>query len=218
MDIQDNLTEIKTVQRYNFDVTNFDDEKRTIEFVFTTNTTDRSNDIVNPKGAILNDFKKNPVFLWSHDKTKQPLGRVIEIEIEEDGSLVGTVEFWRNNIDPAYWSEADKVAVSVYEQYKNKFLNAVSIAFKPIDYKFNKQRGGMDYNTYSITEISAVTVPDNPNALRVGKSMGIDFDVIKSYCKDTLSKFEEFENINMAEDIIKSIKTELIIKNIKEMV
>ena len=112
MDIQDSLTEIKTVQRYNFDVTNFDDEKRTIEFVFTTNTTDRSNDIVNPKGAILDDFKNNPVFLWSHDKTKQPLGRVVEIEIEEDGSLVGTVEFWRNNIDPAYWSEADKVAVS----------------------------------------------------------------------------------------------------------
>ena len=42
--------------------------------------------------------------------------------------------------------------------------------------------------------------------------------LIKSYCKDTLDKFEEFENINMAEDIIKSIKTELIIKNIKEMV
>lgn len=62
MDIQDSLTEIKTVQRYNFDVTNFDDEKRTIEFVFTTNTTDRSNDIVNPKGAILDDLKETLYF------------------------------------------------------------------------------------------------------------------------------------------------------------
>lgn len=217
MDIQDGLQEVSNVQRYNFDVTNYDDEKRTIEFIFTTATADRSNDTVNPRGAILDDFKRNPVFLWSHDKTKQPLGKVIEIEVEEDGSLVGTVEFWRNNIDPAYWSEADKVAVSVYEQYKNKFLNAVSIAFRPIDYKFNKTRGGMDYNTYSITEISAVTVPDNPNALRIGKSMGIDFDVVKSYCRNTLNKFEEYENINIAEDIVKSIQSEILIKNIKEM-
>ena len=92
MDIQDGLSEIKTIQRYNFDVTNFDDEKRTIDFIFTTNTTDRSNDIVNPKGAILDDFKNNPVFLWSHDKTKQPLGRVVEIDIGEDGSLFGKVD------------------------------------------------------------------------------------------------------------------------------
>lgn len=218
MDIQDNITELKTIQRYDFNVTNFDDEKREIQFTFTTNTNDRSNDIVNPKGALVDEYKKNPVFLWSHDKTKQPLGKVIDIYVDNNGSLVGTVQFWRNNIDPAYWSEADKVSVSVYEQYKNKFLNAVSIAFKPIDYKFNKQRGGMDYNTYSITEISAVTVPDNPDALRIGKSMGIDYEVIKSYCRDTLNRLTEFENVNFAKDLLTNIKSEILIKNIKELI
>lgn len=190
MDIQ--IPVINPVQRYNFDVTKFDDSNRTIDFVFTTSDKDRSNDIVNPSGAIIEDYMKNPVFLWSHDKTRQPLGKINNL-ILNDGRLEGTVEFWRNDIDPAYWSEADKMAVSVYEQYKNGFLKAVSISFIPVDYSFNKITGGNDYKTYKITEISAVTVPDNPNALKVGK--GID-----------------------SSDIIDSIKAKLILKTIKERI
>ena len=85
------------------------------------------------------------------------------------------------------------MAVSVYEQYKNGFLKAVSISFIPVDYSFNKITGGNDYKTYKITEISAVTVPDNPNALKVGK--GID-----------------------SSDIVDSIKAKLILKTIKERI
>jgi uncharacterized protein len=190
MDIQ--IPVINPVQRYNFDVTKFDDSNRTIDFVFTTSDKDRSNDIVNPSGAIIEDYMKNPVFLWSHDKTRQPLGKINNL-ILNNGRLEGTVEFWRNDIDPTYWSEADKMAVSVYEQYKNGFLKAVSISFIPVDYSFNKITGGNDYKTYKITEISAVTVPDNPNALKVGK--GID-----------------------SSDIIDSIKAKLILKTIKERI
>ena len=59
MDIQ--IPVINPVQRYNFDVTKFDDSNRTIDFVFTTSDKDRSNDIVNPSGAIIEDYMKNPV-------------------------------------------------------------------------------------------------------------------------------------------------------------
>lgn len=191
MDIQIPL--IQPIQRYNFDVTKFDDSNRTIDFIFSTSDTDRSNDVVNPSGAIIEDFMKNPVFLWSHDKTKQPIGKINNLLINGEGNLEGTVEFWRNNIDPAYWSEADKMAVSVYEQYKNGFLKAVSISFIPVDYTFNKVTGGNNYNTYKITEISAVTVPDNPNALKIGK--GID-----------------------SNELVDSIKAKLILKTIKERI
>ena len=190
MDIQIPL--IQPVQRYNFDVTKFDDSNRTIDFVFSTSDKDRSNDIVNPSGAIIDDFMRNPVFLWSHDKTKQPLGKINNLVLNE-GRLEGTVEFWRNNIDPAYWSEADKMAVSVYEQYKSGFLKAVSISFIPVDYTFNKVTGGNNYNSYKITEISAVTVPDNPNALKVGKGI----------CSN---------------DIVDSIKAKIILNTIKERI
>ena len=190
MDIQ--IPVINPVQRYNFDVTKFDDSNRTIDFVFTTSDKDRSNDIVNPSGAIIEDYMKNPVFLWSHDKTRQPLGKINNLMLN-NGRLEGTVEFWRNDIDPAYWSEADKMAVSVYEQYKNGFLKAVSISFIPVDYSFNKITGGNDYKTYKITEISAVTVPDNPNALKVGKGIN-------------------------SNDIVDSIKAKLILKTIKERI
>ncbi len=40
-----------------------DDEKGGIEFVLTSKVSDRDNDIVEPSGAILDNFKSNPVLI-----------------------------------------------------------------------------------------------------------------------------------------------------------
>lgn len=218
-------------QKYEIDVEAFNDTKREIKFTFATNRVDRSSDVVNPQGAELEDFLKNPVFLWMHDKTIPPIGKVVAIE-KQGSNLIGVVEFWKNDNPPSMWSDSDKLANSIYEQYKNGFLKAVSIAFRPIDATFNRVTGGNNYNRYSITEISAVTVPDNPDALIRAKSMGIDMDIVKSYCEKALKTFGEYssetfhkENSGQnKEEIIKSINNfikdkleiEEIIKKIQE--
>lgn len=207
-------TSSKGVSQLKFDIRDYDDEKRTIDFIFTTPDIDRSNDIVDINGIDIEDFKNNPVFLWVHDKTKQPLGRVVDM-FKEDGVIKGTVEFWRNDLDPAYWSEHDKLALSIYEQYKRGFLKGVSIAFRPVESEFNKGTGGMIYKKIKLTEISAVPVPDNPNALSISKSLAdIDCEIVKKYCEDTLKAFDK----KHADEILKHINDKINAENeVKEI-
>lgn len=199
-------------QKYDINVESFNEEKREIKFTFSTGRVDRSNDIVNPQGAILDDFLKNPVFLWMHDKTIPPIGKVVAIE-KQGNVLIGVVEFWKNSNSPEFWSESDRLANSIYEQYKNGFLKAVSVAFRPVDATYNRETGGNNYNSYTITEISAVTVPDNPDALIRAKSIGIDTEIVKSYCEKTLEIFKQMETSQKEEmsfdEIIKSINEEI---------
>lgn len=209
-------------QKYEIDVEAFNDTKREIKFTFSTSRVDRSNDIVNPQGAILDDYLKNPVFLWMHDKSKPPIGRITAIE-KQGNVLIGVVEFWKNEGEPDTWSESDKLANSIYEQYKNGFLKAVSVAFRPVDAEYNRNTGGNIYNSYVVTEISAVTVPDNPDALIRAKSIGIDMEIVKSYCEEAMKVFNaetSHKEIDLIEEINKiidkQIKIQEIIKSIQE--
>ncbi len=147
-------------------VNNFDDEKRIISFTFSTNGVDRKGDTVNNNKWILDDFLKNPVFLWQHDIKEQPLGKIITLGLDANGNLAGDVEFWYSKRDPLLWSEFDKRADSVYEQYKAGYMRGASVRFMPTKIaNGNNSTGGIDYGEQYLLEISAVSVPDNANAL-----------------------------------------------------
>jgi len=148
-------------------VRGYDDEKRIISFIFSTNSEDRKGDTINNNGWVLDDFNKNPVFLWQHDITEQPLGIIENLRVEE-GDLVGDVVFWRSDRDPALWSDFDKKSDSIYEQYKKGFLKGASVRFKPLDFNpSSTKKNGIDYTKQYLLEISAVSVPDNADALSV---------------------------------------------------
>jgi len=152
-------------QRLKVKVNNVDDEKRILSFTFSSNTSDRKGDTVNNSGWIIDDFIKNPVFLWQHNITEQPLGRIHNLRTE-GVNLVGEVEFWKSNRDPALWSEFDKKADSVYEQYKSGYMKGASVRFKPVDISSGTTKeGGIKYNKQYLLEISAVSVPDHADAL-----------------------------------------------------
>lgn len=191
VELNDVLKPSNSFQKLNFSVDAFDDNSRTIDFIFSTPVEDRSNDTVVVSGIDTSNFLKNPVFLWAHDKTKPPIGKVKDLKVENN-ILKGKVEFWRNPTDPAYWSEYDKLSVMLYEQYKKGFLKGVSIAFIPIEKILNKATGGVIYNKISLTEISAVPVPDNPEALSIGKGFCslADIEIIKSICEETLKSYD----------------------------
>jgi phage head maturation protease len=48
------------------------------------------------------------------------------------------------------------------------FLKACSIGFQPIKWTYNKARDGIDFAEISLIEISAVTLPCDPNAVLDG--------------------------------------------------
>ena len=124
-------------------------------FVLSTPTIDRMNDTIAIDGWELDYYLKNPVVLWSHDAGSLPIGRAKNVRIVGD-RLLGDVQF-------AGTAAAQQVEHLVSE----KILNAVSVGFHPIEFEFNRSRGGVDYKRQSLLEFSICNVGANPQALRL---------------------------------------------------
>lgn len=126
------------------------DEDGTIHAIFSSTREDRHWDVVKQEFD-LSHFKKNPVFLDSHnyDSITAIIGRVSRIKVE-DGKLQGDIEF-------AMFTPLGRHA---YELAKEGYLNATSIGFIPKEFS---EKG--EILKSELLEISAVSVPANPEAL-----------------------------------------------------
>jgi HK97 family phage prohead protease len=137
------------------DVKAVDESARTIRGLATTPAVDRVGDIIDPLGV---KFENPLPFLWQHFHDA-PIGTV-EFEqptkngvkftarlplIEEAGSL-------RDRIEEAW------------QTIKAGLVRAVSIGFRPLEYAFI-DNGGIRYDEIEVYELSAVTIPANPEAL-----------------------------------------------------
>lgn len=126
------------------------DVEGTFHVVFSSAREDRHGDVVYQEFD-LKYFKKNPVFLDSHNygSIEHILGKVSKVGVK-DGKLQGDVLFALDN--PKGLLAAKLAAAG--------FLNATSIGFIPreFDDEFNVLKS-------ELLEISAVSVPANPDAL-----------------------------------------------------
>jgi HK97 family phage prohead protease len=118
--------------------------------IFSTDTEDRHRERVF-QSFDLKAFKKNPVYLDSHNywSIEDIIGRVRSIGVKE-GVLKGVIEFATENPKGAL---AKKLA-------EGGFLNASSIGFIPKEFD---QDGNILKS--ELLEISAVSIPANPEAL-----------------------------------------------------
>jgi len=154
--------------------------ERALNVTITTNDVDRSGDIVEPKGAKLTNFKKNPVVLMAHDYQGLPIGKASDLT-KTDNGITAKVTFPEEGTYP--------LADTVYNLYKQKFMKAWSIGFIPIksedivddeDEKGKDKDGqvihnrGRRFKTWELLEFSACAVPANPHALTNMLSKGID--------------------------------------------
>jgi HK97 family phage prohead protease len=146
---------------------------RKLRFVASTERVGRDGDIIRAKGWDTKTYMKNPVFLWAHDPSQPPIGRVTNVEkVKGDQPrLEAEVEF-------AGPEEGHEFADTVYRLYRRGFLKAVSVGFlvrsfeKPTD----EQRSEMGLGPFGIVitnaellELSAVPVPADPGALKITK-------------------------------------------------
>lgn len=161
-------------------------ERAVISYI-TTNSVDRDKEIVRPAGAILTDYRKNPVVLFGHDYSSLPIGRNMWIKSDEKG-LIAKTKY-------ADHEEADKV----YEYRKAGFPLAESIGFLPTQAFHAKwTRDGMRwdekdlsklkrfgyeaedlegvravYTKWILLEYSDVAVPANPEATQIAIGKGL---------------------------------------------
>ena len=148
------------------------EEERTIDFVASTETPDRYGDVIRVAGWKLDQYKKNPVFLWAHNASEPLIGRTVDIATEKNPpALIHRVQF----ADAATSPFADQV----FRLYKGGFLKAVSVGFRPtakpsriLDDQ-NEWTGGYEFNGQELLELSAVPIPANPEAVAKAVSEGI---------------------------------------------
>lgn len=151
------------------------EEDGVIRFIASTGATDRDGDILKPEGWQLTNYKKNPVFLWSHNRRIPPIGKCVNVFVDPSKGLIMDVKFDLADDNP--------LAKLVYRQYKEGFLEAVSVGFDPFKYypiDADDWWGGYVIEEMDLLECSSVTIPSNFEALQErGVKAGKDVSEIK---------------------------------------
>ena len=139
-----------------------------LEFVLSDATPDRYGDVVEARGWDLSWFKQNPIALFGHDNAF-PIGTWENVRVDND-RLVGRLKL----AAPGTSARIDELR-SLVEQ---KILRAVSVGFKPIESESNGKRG-IRFLKQELLETSLVSVPANPAALAVARSMNLSDDTMR---------------------------------------
>jgi HK97 family phage prohead protease/HK97 family phage major capsid protein len=140
-----------------------------LEFVLSDETVDRYGDVIVAAGWQLANFKRNPIALFGHDQ-RTPIGVWENLRVE------GTKLIGRLKLAARGTSQRIDEIISLVEQ---GVLKAVSVGFRPLDREPIGEGGGIRYKRQELLETSVVSVPANPAALAVAKSMNISADTMK---------------------------------------
>lgn len=174
-----------------------------LQFTISTNAVDRDGDTLAVAGWDLSNFIKNPVVPWAHRYGEPPVARAIATFIEGD-KLKSKAAFTPMELYPF----GDMVG----RMYKQKFLNATSVGFKPTKFAFadgDDRKFGMDFLEQELLEYSAVPIPSNPEALVEARSFGIDTSPMVEWAEKILDGEDSgiFLPKNVVEELRKSADT-----------
>lgn len=146
-------------------------ERDGLDFVLSDDTLDRYGDIIDPKGWDLRNFKKNPIALFGHS-SGFPIGNWTNVRVEGN-KLIATLKLAAKGTS----ARIDEL-ISLVEQ---GVLRAVSVGFKPLESEPidpKKPYGGQRYTKQELLETSLVSVPANPAALAVAKSLNVSDETL----------------------------------------
>jgi hypothetical protein len=142
---------------------------RKMSMVGTDETVDRDGDIIEMKGWQLENYRKNPVFLWAHEYFGVPLARTEKVIKRKDPVRM---EFQLLYPTKGLHPFADMI-LELYGEY---IINASSVGFIPGEWVDIEQEGerqpgvrhtwGRRFTKQELLELSGCAVPSNPNALQ----------------------------------------------------
>jgi hypothetical protein len=146
-------------------------ETRSLKMIGTDETRDRDGDIVKVAGWMLENYQKNPVFLWAHDYRSVPLAAAQKvIRKRNPASLEFQMRFPTEGLHP--------FADMILNLYSEGIINASSVGFIPFKWEdlsdeekqdmspMAEMWGGKKFTKQELLELSGCAVPSNPNALQ----------------------------------------------------
>jgi len=145
-----------------------DAEQRVVDVVMSTESVDRDGDVIRVRGWILDEFKKNPLILFQHNRSGLPIAKALGVKKDAKAKLLrGRVQF-------AGMDQMHEDAERIFLLVRDGFLNATSVGFMPVerrpipgvpDEEGRVGFGGIEFLKQILLENSIVTVPANPEAL-----------------------------------------------------
>jgi HK97 family phage prohead protease len=135
-----------------------------MEFILSDATPDRFDDVIDPNGWVITQFKRNPIALFNHH-SDSPIGTWKNVRVEGN-ALRGELVFAPRGVP-----RIDELRLLV----EANVLKAVSVGFRPLEMKDREEskRGGLLFTKTELLETSLVAIGANPNALAVAKSLKI---------------------------------------------
>jgi HK97 family phage prohead protease/HK97 family phage major capsid protein len=142
-----------------------------LTYVLSDATVDRLGDVIEPDGWRLDSFRSNPVALFNHN-ANAPIGTWKNVRIER-GKLIA-------DLLPAP-AGTTPLADDVRRLIEAEILRATSVGFRavesePLDPK--RPFNGTRFKEQDLLEASIVSVPANPAAVQVAKSLRISDDTM----------------------------------------
>jgi hypothetical protein len=186
-----------------------DYEKRLLTIIGSDETVDRDGDIISVKGWMLENYLKNPVFLWAHNYSSVPLGSAVKVTKKKDPlSLQFTIKFPTVGLNP--------FADMIFSLYGERIINASSVGFIPWEWEEMTESekeglsplaqcwGGRRFTKQELLELSGCAVPSNPSALQNAlKSLVTGEDITSVYMPFLLGQKSSIEDM-IAVDLVKS--------------
>ncbi len=132
--------------------------------VANANVVDRVNEVLDPRGCILTNYTKNPVFLCDHDY-RSPLGTCPVIEVKDDG-VHFEAEIGRPDLAPLTDLQIERRSLIA-----QGILKTVSVGFIPLEMTAAEydDAGNLTkpavFTKWELLEISLVSVPCNADAI-----------------------------------------------------
>jgi HK97 family phage prohead protease len=132
---------------------------RQVRAIASDPTPDRVGDVMVPDGCDATAFNDNPIVLFNHDHNRPIATADIKVSSR---NVTALINFPPTKISPL----ADECCGLA----KSGVLNAVSVGFNPVDYE-QIPGGGKRYTKWELFELSIVSIPANPSALIVERSL-----------------------------------------------
>lgn len=129
--------------------------KRAFKGIASTPATDRSGDIVEPKGA---QFKLPIPLLWQHD-SRDPIGWVTAAKVTDKG-----IEIEGEVADIEEEGPLKERLATAWQMLKSGLVRGLSIGFNSIEYSRIEDTYSYRFLKWEWLELSAVTIPANQEA------------------------------------------------------
>lgn len=154
-----------------------------IPFRLTELKVDRQGEVVKPDGAVLKDYRDNPIVLFAHGYGEQgqiPVGKILPDTFDK------TKQYLDANVE---FDLKDAFANMIYNKLKDGFLSTGSIGFKPITISKEPilpQQTGVTHEKWELLEFSVVPIPSLTSA-RVHR----EYEEFKTTCREYGHCFNE---------------------------